>query len=172
MNSSVTNKRSAFTLIELSVTMATGSTLMMLAIGLVHQSMTLSSIGRERCDHQRTINRLASQFRRDVHRALQCTVQSPGSIQLILPDGDRISYEARANRLTRLQPLGVAGTRREVFEFHQRSSVTFESIDQPTRAVVTIVYRPQGTIEQPRLDLRVAAVVGRLTAHEIGDAAP
>jgi hypothetical protein len=166
------HKRAGFTLIELTVTMGAGGTLMFLAIGLVHQTMSLSSIGRERCDHQRTTTRLASQFRRDVHRAQQYSVESPSSVQLVLPGDGVVSYQAEDNHLIRLQPLDDGTTRREVFRLEERSSVTLESLQDPTRAVLTIMHHPPATAAQPRLDRRVEALLGRLTAHQQGEPSP
>ena len=47
------SKREAFTLVELTVTMSAGSAMMILAIGLLHQSMSLATVARQRADHQR-----------------------------------------------------------------------------------------------------------------------
>ena len=44
--------RYAFTLVELCVTMSAGSAMMILAIGLLHQSMSLATVARHRADHQ------------------------------------------------------------------------------------------------------------------------
>jgi len=166
------NNRSAFTLIELTITMAAGSTLMMLTIGLVHKTMTLSSMGRQQCDHQRSMNRLASQFRRDVHRAIECTAETPQRMQLVLPGDKRISYEAHANQLTRLRPLNDGATHRELFELHEHAMVTFELLERPQRAAVTIEYHVPDNIAVTRVDRRIVAVVGRLNAHQSGEVSP
>lgn len=164
--------RTGFTLIELTITMAAAGTLMALAIGLVHQTMSLSSKMRSHCDHHRATTRLASQFRSDVHRAQRCAIESPGSLELTLPGGVRISYRAEGNQLTRLQPLGDGTTRREAYALDEHSSASFESLDQPNRAVLTVVRRAEGSVGKQRLDRRVAALVGRMTAHETGEPRP
>jgi hypothetical protein len=167
-----TNNRSAFTLVELSISMSAGSALMILAIGLVHQTMSLSSTGRQRSDHQRTLARLAVEFRHDVHRAAECNVESPGNIELVLAGDNLVTYEARGNRITRRQPLDDGRTRREVFTFSVQSTATFESIDQSTRAAVTIVHNSHLSNEHPRVDRKIIAVVGRLTTHQTGEVLP
>lgn len=166
------HSRSAFTLIELSITMAAGGTLMLLAIGLVHQTMSLSSMGRRQADHQRTTTRLATQFRHDVHRAKQSTVESPSGLQLILAGDNRVSYRAQGNRLTRLQPLEDGTTRRDVFTLHEHSSVAFRALDEPSRVELTILRYAPLTDAQPRPDRGIQALLGRLIAHQQGELSP
>jgi len=172
MRNRQTKRRDAFTLVELSVSMTAGSTLIILAIGLVQQSMSLASLGRQRSGHQRTLNRLAGEFRHDVHRAERCTVESPQRMQLVLPGDTLVTYEVREHRLSRQEPLADGRSRREAFVLDAHSTVTFESIDQPTRAVLSILRNSNPPAGQPRVDRKIAAVVGRLTAHERGDVSP
>lgn len=166
------HQRAAFTLVELSITMAAGGTLMMLAIGLVHQTMSLSATDRQHCDHQRATDRLAAQFRSDVNQAQSCTVESGQNIELILPGDDRIQYEADGNQLIRLQPLGDGTVRRESFRLDEHASASFELLDEPARAAVTIRRQAPHSNLAPRIDRHVSAVVGRRIAHQQGALAP
>lgn len=59
--------RAAHTLVELVVSMTVGSALMVLAVGLLHQSLSLASTARTRANQFRTLDRLAQDFRRDAH---------------------------------------------------------------------------------------------------------
>lgn len=165
-------KRRAFTLIELSVSMTAGSALLIMAIGLLHQSMSLASTARERSDHQRTLNRLAQEFRRDVHRAAQCTTTSTDRMQLRMPDASEITYVVSDNRVTRRQPRDGGPDRRESFEFGSSATATFESLTEPNRAVLVVVDRPHPSIDRTRIDRKVAAVVGRLASHENSEVSP
>ena len=56
------NRRKAFTLVEMLMTMTMGSSLMLLAIGLVHQSMSMSKLAKIRGEHDRSLARLAERF--------------------------------------------------------------------------------------------------------------
>ena len=167
-----TKRRTAFTLVELSVSMSAGSALLVLVIGLVHQSMSLVSLGQQRSEHHQNVNRLAADFRFDVHRAEQCTVESPRRIQLQLPSDQVVTYQAVANRVTRQQPLDGGSVRREASVLSDASTVTFETIDQPSRVVLSVIDHSNAQEGGPKVDRKIAAVIGRLTTHEQGDVSP
>lgn len=160
------NRRTAFTLVELCVTMSAGSAMMVLAIGMLHQSMSLASVSRQRADHQRSLDRLAGEFRRDVHRAVQLSADAQDTIKLIMPDDNIVTYMAIENQVIRRQPLDNGLSRREAFEFDHSSTAKFESLQQPARAVLTIAHQSIGSQMKPRVDRKVTAVLGRLTMHE------
>jgi hypothetical protein len=167
-----TTHRNAFTLVELSVSMSAGSALLVLVIGLVHQSMSLVSLGQRRSEHHQSVNRLATDFRFDVHRAVQCTVESPVRIQLHLSSDQVVTYQAAANRVTRQQPLDGGSLRREAFVLSDASTVTFELIDQPRRVVLSMIDNSHAEERAPKVYRKIAAVIGRLTDHEQGDVSP
>ena len=166
------NQRKAFTLIELTVTMSAGSAMMIMAIGMLHQSMSLATSARERADHQRTLDRLASEFRFDVHRAAKYKIDAEGKVELAMPDEGFVSYQANENHVTRVQPLADGRNRRETFDLNDSSLVVFESLPQPDRVVLTVIHQPANGTRQPRVDRRVAAVVGRLVQSEQVEAKP
>lgn len=166
------NRRSGFTLIELTITMSAGTVMMILAIGMLHQSMTLASRAHQQMQHLRALDRLAREFRRDAHRAQGCTVGPEGVIHFSLPDQGVVTYRAAGRQITRQQPLADGRSRRESFVLTDQSSTTFESLSEPFRAVATVVHRPPGAVTTPRVDRKVSAVIGRLTQHEMGDLSP
>jgi prepilin-type N-terminal cleavage/methylation domain-containing protein len=160
------NQRRGFTLVEVLVTMSVGSTLMVLAIGLVHQTLTLSTVARQRDDHLRSLNRLARQFRDDVHHSTACTVTTPDQLQLEMPDESVVTFRAESNRVTRMQPTSDGRTRKATFLLLSNSSTQFAVLDDPNRAVVTVA---RSTITVPHKDVvdrKTEAVVGRLSIHE------
>lgn len=166
------NERKAFTLVELTVTMSTGSAMMILAIGMLHQSMSLATTARQRAEHQQALDRLAREFRRDTHRAARCTVGPEDAIELVMTDDSVVSYRAQDNHITRQQPMANGHSRREVFTLNDQSSATFESLANPSRAVLTVMHLSPGGSIKSRFDCRVAAVIGRLTIHERGERLP
>ena len=163
------NRRHGITMIEVVVTMTVGSTLMVLAIGLVHQTLSLSTASRQRDDHLRSLNLLSRQFRVDVHRATDCTVPSPDQLQLEMPDETVVTFQAESNRVTRTQPTSDGRTRRAVFSLLSNSSARFQLIGDPDRAVVTVVRPTIKVTGKEVVDRRTEAVVGRLTVHEAGE---
>lgn len=165
-------RRKAFTLVELCVTMSVGSAMMILAIGMLHQSMSLATVARQRGDYQRALDRLASEFRRDVHRAVQCTVDTQQSAALTMSDDTVVTYRSEGNRVIRQQPLGDGRSRRETFEFDDASTAIFESLQQPARSVLTVIHQSPIGGMKPRVDRKVAAVIGRLSQQEQAEASP
>jgi hypothetical protein len=162
----------AYTLVELSVAMTAGSTVMILAIGLLHQSMTLGSIARARADSHRTLNRLAHEFRGHVHQAKRCIAEPEQDIRIVMPDDSQVVYQVDGNRIDRRQQLNDGPIRRESFLLDEGTTATFEISQQPTRAILTVIRQPSRAIDVVRVDRKVAAVVGRRTAHENGEVSP
>ena len=90
----------------------------------------------------------------------------------MMPDDNVVTYKAELNHVTRQQPLDDGRARREVYEFNDSSTAKFESLQQPSRAVLTVIHRSPGGRVKPRVDRRIAAVIGRLTQHEQAEATP
>ncbi len=151
----------AFTLIEMLMTMTMGSSLMLLAIGLVHQSLSLSKLGKVRGEHDLTVSRLAQQFRADVHSAATVKAASADSLQLEMPDGTAITYSVKDATLQRFRTTieGVNGY--EQFRFEPLCRVQFRS--QTADEVVLLQLERRNVDQQvpPRVELQVASRVGR-----------
>ncbi len=84
--------RAAHTLVELVVSMTVGSALMVLAVGLLHQSLSLASTARTRANQFRTLDRLAQDFRRDAHLATSVVTPDAQRLELTTEDGGVIRY--------------------------------------------------------------------------------
>jgi hypothetical protein len=164
--------RRAHTLIELCVTMSVGSALMVTTVGLLHQSLSLASMARGRADAQRTVDRLANDFRHDVHLAAGITGSDAKQIELTRDDGAVIRYRADARRIQRLERSGDALVRQASYSFDQAIAIRFETIDAPRRAA--IVLEPATLSDGPRRTPlhRITAVVGRRLAHQQGEVSP
>ncbi len=164
--------RRAHTLIELCVTMSVGSALMMTTVGLLHQSLSLASIARERAEVQRTVDRLANDFRHDVHLASAVTNSVAEQVEFTRDDGAVIRYSADEQRIQRTERLDDAIVRRASYSFDQAIAIRFETVDSPRR--VSIVLEPAAFSEGPRRTPvhRITAVVGRRLAHQLGELSP
>ncbi len=169
-------KRPAFTLIELVLTMTVGSSLMVLSIGLLQQSMRLATLARHRAETHRALDRLASEFRHDLHRAVQCSIEQPNRIDLVMGDSTEVSYIAQSNVVTREQGGGGEAQdasqplRRESYDLGEGGSATFEKSDRADLASMTI--STASVAGPPRTDRHVTAAVGRLTRLESTEASP
>jgi hypothetical protein len=164
--------RQAHTLIELCVTMSVGSALMVTTVGLLHQSLSLASTARGRADAQRTVDRLANDFRRDVHLTASVTELDPEQIELTDNDGSVVQYRLDKQRLERSERSGDTIVRRESYSFDQAIAIRFETLDSPPRAA--IVLEPAASSEGPRRTpaQRIMAVVGRRLALQQGELSP
>jgi hypothetical protein len=167
----MTNRR-AHTLIELCVTMTVGSALMVTTVGLLHQSLSLASTARGRADAQRTVDRLANDFRHDVHLASAVTNSDAEQIEFTRDDEAVVRYRADEQRIERTELSGDAIVRRASYSFDQAITIRFETVDAPRR--VAIVLEPAAASEGPRRTPahRITAVVGRRLALQLGELSP
>jgi prepilin-type N-terminal cleavage/methylation domain-containing protein len=154
-------RRRGFTLSEMLVTLTTGSSLMLLAIGLVHQSFSLSKLAKTRSEHERSIARMALQFRSDAHSAVELTAVSADSVVLKMPDHSAVSYRCDAANVTRQHDGKDVEVARDVFPLDENCSVTFASQAAPSRALLQIERRLKNSEIASKVDLRVVAVIGR-----------
>ena len=79
---SKSNPVSGFTLVEMMVTVTVSSTLLVLAAGMIHQTMTLHSLGRQQVARQQTALRLSRQFRHDIWRNRQVAIERDAALTL------------------------------------------------------------------------------------------
>ena len=96
------DRRGGFTLTELLVVMAAGSTLAMVAIGMVHRSFHFSSSSRKEAAQSQTFGRLALQFRADARMATSASADSPGQIRMLIPGQGEVRYVAGESDCQRL----------------------------------------------------------------------
>lgn len=154
-------RRNAFTLVEMLMTMTMGSSLMLLAIGLVHQSMSMSKLAKVRGEHDQSLARLAQQFRSDVHLASELVSFSPDLIHLKLADDSTVTYKREAATVTRDKTGPGTDIARELFRFDERCMATFTSETYPECVVLQVERRVENSEVSSPVELRVVAVLGR-----------
>lgn len=169
--------RTGYTLIELCVTMSVGSALMVLAVGLVHQALSLASTARSRADQHRTFDRLAHDFREDIHLAVAATANDPQRLELTRDGGAIVLYESvdvESDRIRIRREQRVDGTivRQEDYQIDSSLVVAFEALEQPAR--VSVRFASESTpIGRSRVPSRqVTAVLGRRLAHQRAEVSP
>ncbi len=153
--------RKAFSLVEMLMTMTMGSSLMLLAIGLVHQSMSMSKLAKIRGEHAGSLDRLAQHFRGDVHAAAEVVSVSSDLISLKLADESTVTYKVEGSNVTREKTGPGTEVARELFRFDERCCATFASQASPQRIAVQVERRLENTEVVAPIDLSVVAVVGR-----------
>jgi type II secretory pathway component PulJ len=158
-------KRSGSTLIELAISLPIFSMLMVLAVGVVHQTMRISRLAKERGQLALSLAKLEQTVRMDVHQSLSATVQQDEktgllSLHLVQPDESRIAYHCRSNRIERQQTNTNAKSHFDSFALFAENKVLFE-VEENRRVLVSVhrVHRDHASAD--RLELLVRSVIGR-----------
>ncbi|MEO2047721.1 MAG: prepilin-type N-terminal cleavage/methylation domain-containing protein [Pirellulales bacterium] len=154
----------AFTLVEMLVTMTVSTTLLVLASGMIHQTMTLHTQGRLQGDRQRTALRLARQFRHDIQHSHQVSLQQDGAamtLEIRQPTAVTVTYSTQDSRIVRDQPHANGQHQRELFLFAANDRAHFELLADPRRAALVVTHPVDSITEKERIELHVEAVAGR-----------
>lgn len=159
--------RDGYTLIELAVSMTAGVSLLVMTIGLLHQSMQLATAEKGRADQQRRADRLATEFRRDVHNASDAELVSPQRIELHR-ESTSTSYEVNGNVVTRRHSSEENSQLQETFELAAETSIDFQVLTSPKRIQMKVT-TGNNVNDIRRMDRNVNAVVGRLPSLTLAE---
>ncbi len=153
--------RRGSTLVELMLSMSAGSVVMLLAISLVHQTMSVTEISKHRAEHNRTLDQLAQSFRSDVHLAAAAVGADANSLTLKYSDDSVTTYVVKDHAIHRQKTTGPHGNEFERFKMGETSTASFQIIPSPDR-VLLLVRSETGVKDRPtKPDLVVESVVGR-----------
>jgi hypothetical protein len=163
--------RRGITIIEVIVVMTGVATMLGLCAVTLQLLLRLSADSQSRLGAAMALERLASQFRADVHAA--ATVEfggkaggqpAPGA-SLRVADGTRrvVTYEARAGQVLRVESGTGRSTRHESYELDRNAEVRFEPRDDgPRRFIAMVVSRRRGKEPlEPNRPLEVVASPGK-----------
>lgn len=161
------SKRKGFTLVEMLVVISVGSTLMMLAIGLVHQSMTLSKAVQSNSERLHATNRFIDQFREDVHTSNNVVCQDSKSLNIEFGDASssrtkQIRYTSSNNKILREEVVPDGKIRREELVLGDKVFGSFELDSNEQIASLKIQKDLEAQDAHLRLDRKVEVVIGRL----------
>ena len=113
------SRRSGYTLREVTVAMAIGSTVMMTAVSLLHEAFDWSTAARKRRMDDQTFYRLSSDLRGDLHSASEASLGSGADDKAL--DCDLVSksvrYQFDDQSVTRTEIAGGAIVAREVYRW-------------------------------------------------------
>ena len=158
-------QRNGSTLIELVLSMSAGSSVMLLAISLVHQTMIVTERSRNRSDNSRTLDQLSQNFRRDVHLATELNFDGEGKLTLISADGSQITYVIQNHSVVRQRKHTAEENEQERYQLAEDASALFQGIQEPDRATLTVRGETGLPGISPRVDLHVEATLGRWQAR-------
>ncbi|TWT76680.1 hypothetical protein CA13_71770 [Planctomycetes bacterium CA13] len=158
------NSTFGHTLIEVVVTLSLGTSLTGLAVGLVHQAMTIKSISNDRADHDRDAERLVWQFREDVVRAESADSLNPENIEFRSKAPREINYAADNNRVTRIETVDNDLVRRETYELAETFVARFAVNEKMNEATIVIVC--MANLDGERIDRKVNVHIGRWSRYQ------
>lgn len=162
-------RRKGTMLMELVMTFSAGSALVLIAVGTVHQTMRMSSTARDRSNTDRSLARLATQFRKDVQLATSMKIESPETLELSLASSATVFYFAKSDRMIRESRRNISNrseTEHEDFRLAPNTRATFESESDSKFAALKVFQDSIVKDVSPRIDLHVVTGLGRLLALE------
>ncbi|EMI54729.1 hypothetical protein RSSM_03845 [Rhodopirellula sallentina SM41] len=120
------------------VVLSVSSTLLVLAVGWIHQSIRLASILRSHERHHQSVLRLSRQFRDDAHLAAQ-VIQNENEIRF-LAENSEIRYQIDDLTVTRIHqtPSDDAPPHRESYQLAVRSEASFDLLPDSDWVVLTV----------------------------------
>ncbi len=147
--------RRGYTLIEMLVAITAGIVVMVVAAGMLNTLMRLEQQSHNRFTERAAVTRLADQFRRDAHAALEAAAIAPEegkpaealAWRFTLPDDHRVEYRGDLEGLLRTESVGdrTAAQERYAFATAVRAAVDLD---------------PNGNVPMVRLRLEGVSVPG------------
>lgn len=141
--------RRAISLIELLAVLSGCSVVLGLTASLLHQTMRAQSHTRDFFDVERNAQRLARQFRSDVHAAAANSIEADLAdagegvlLQMELPDGRSIAYQRGAEKIMRIASQADGPTAREEYALSESMEIDVRELDTPQRFVLSITSAP------------------------------
>ena len=158
-------KRNGTSLIETMIAVSASSLLFLLSIGILHQTMRLSSRAKERTDFQQSNRRLAMHFREDVHLATKTSLAEDGSLILVLTDSESITYRtmggAQSAVIREVKKSNDKIHQQDVFRVLDAAESKFTIDDQLDRVILEIKTSIPGEVDLKRMEMRVSATANR-----------
>jgi prepilin-type N-terminal cleavage/methylation domain-containing protein len=159
-------RRRGFTLIEVVLVVGAVAMVTGLCAGLLRVLLRLDRVAKSHAVETATVARLARQFRQDVHAGVGPPAgnetEPATKLELALPGGRTVLYEARASTVARSQRLGAAVERRETYNLPYCGDPRFVVRRENGRAWA-ILQLPQnvGASAGARAALQIEALAGR-----------
>ncbi len=161
----VPSYRRGISLIEMMVAITCVSILLGLCAVSIQTLWRAAGDGQARRTAAAGLNRLAEQFREDVHAASPPGDGDPSEskLHLSLENGITVAYETRAGRVERVESAAGKVTRRESYVIGRDRSARFEHRDDGPRRFLALVVRHEsrkGRTEPPR-PIEILALPGK-----------
>ena len=145
-------RKRGFTLVEFLVVLTIGSTVMALAVGMVHQAMLVAESAQRNSRQSIASNRFFEQFRSDIHFGISIEIDQNQSLAIQLGDKSEVIYAVAKNSITREQRRPNDNVVREEVALNDRAYGTLK-FDESNKKASLCVYTETGVKQTlPRLD--------------------
>lgn len=160
--------RRGVSLIETMIAVSVSATILLVAIGWIHQSFKLAKTVKQKQQHHQQLIRLGDQFRQDVRLCQQVSRDADGRLVLRNPERGDVLYEVDKATVSRAYLSTAAGkTHRENYPLISGSDISWDDTELPQWITLTIrrssgvVDRSDSRTADTPVDLRVRVAVGR-----------
>jgi hypothetical protein len=167
--------RRAVSMVELLLVLSASTVLLTLTGMLLQRSMRIHMQSRARVNTERTVLRLSTQFRQDVHQARTAVTRDASGkdelLRLELANGRAAIYSRSEGNVLRLESGGGKPVWREAFVLPASSTLTIDEKNEPPRLILTVsnVVSSNATGDSMQLagrsfipvSLHAVAVIGR-----------
>lgn len=152
-------------LVEVVLCLMIGTSVLTLAIAVVHQTMQFSSLTRQHAAMELAVSRLERQLRDDIHQSVECQLESNTRFSASLPSGDRVRYSVDANRVRRellsAASNGATAISTDAYLFRDAVQAEFDlESTEPKRVTLHITQSQAGTSSLKELH-QVTCVLSR-----------
>jgi len=160
------NRRPAFTLIEMVAVTGICTLLTGIAVLMLHALMKNHDGGRNHLKYQRTVGRLAEQFRDDVHKMQKTSPDAGENVLELAPEsatGAKISYRCLADRIDREELLDGKIVARDSYIMPPDMEASIKTQSRNDATVVCLIVSPkrQLSIMSRQTPARIEAVLDR-----------
>lgn len=161
----IPSSRRGISLIEMMAAITCTSILLGLCAVSLQTLWRAAGEGQARRSAAAALNRLAGQFREDVHASAEIGESDPMAtkLRLALENRATIAYETRPGRVDRVESSGAKVARRESYLIGRDRSARFERRDDGPRRFLALVIRHEsrkGRPDPPR-PIEILALAGK-----------
>ncbi len=170
------DRRRGSSLVEVMIVISVSATILLTAIGWIHQSFKLARMVKQKQQHHQQLMRLSDQFRQDVRLCRQATSDAEGRWILESDEHGKVIYTAEDALISRVyQSAETSQTQYEQYPLASGSTLHWDDTELP-QWLTLVVRRSRGGSERAEhfaaeapLDLRVRAAVGRWLIPEAAE---
>jgi prepilin-type N-terminal cleavage/methylation domain-containing protein len=158
--------RRGYSLVELTVVMTVGATLMGIAVTLLGVLLQAERSGRTHAGQNASLGRLADQFRRDVRAATAPLAAEKNDVgetvwRLDLAAGRSVWYVADEDEIVREERIGRTILRQESYTLPKGSFAAVAADGSAGPSIVRLTIVPTDASLRPGREIRIEAVLGQ-----------